>query len=102
MKRFHNRIYRAQVGRTQAGSPILKIKPINPDGRHAQRRQLAAFIYELAADVERRSDQLGARWVISPTVSPAEVVVELVSDGDGETGLADEFLAGVLADYHLS
>ena len=64
--RFHNQLYRAEVGRTPAGSPILKLTATNPTGRYAQHRQLAAFIYELAAEMERRSDDLGARWVISP------------------------------------
>jgi len=45
--RFHNQLYRAEVGRTPAGSPILKLAATNPKGRYAQHRQMAAFIYEL-------------------------------------------------------
>lgn len=98
--RFHNRLYRADVGRTSAGSPILKLTATNPAGRYAQHRQMAAFIYELAADMERRSEQLGARWVISPETSNARVVLELA--GDHETALADEFVASVIADNDLA
>ena len=43
--RFHNRLYRTEVGRTPAGSPILKLTATNPTGRYAQHRQMAAFIY---------------------------------------------------------
>lgn len=98
--RFQNRAYRAQVGRTPAGSPVLKIMPANPTGRLAQHRQLAAFIYELAAEMERRSDELGARWVISPEASNARVVIELADDD--ETTLADTFVASVIADNDLA
>ena len=98
--RFHNRLYRAEVGRTPAGSPILKLSATNPKGRYAQHRQMAAFIYELAADMERRSEELGARWVISPETTNARVVIELTSDH--ETTLADEFVASVIADNDLA
>jgi hypothetical protein len=98
--RFHNRLYRAEVGRTPAGSPILKLTATNPEGRYAQHRQMAAFIYELAADMERRSEQLEARWVISPETTNARVVVELA--GDHETALADKFIASVIADNDLA
>ena len=98
--RFHNQLYRAEVGRTPAGSPILKFTATNPEGRYAQHRQLAAFLYEIAADMERRSEQLGARWVISPETTNGWVVVELASDH--ETALADEFIASVIADNDLA
>ncbi len=98
--RFHNQLYRAEVGRTPAGSPILNLTATNPTGRYAQHRQLAAFIYELAAEMERRSDDLGARWVISPEATNARVVIELASDH--ETTLADEFVARVIADNDLA
>lgn len=98
--RFHNRLYRAEVGQTSVGSPILRLAATNPKGRYAEHRQMAAFIYELAADMERRSEALGARWVISPEVSNARVVIELT--GDHEAALADEFVASVIADNDLA
>lgn len=98
--RFHNRLYRADVERTPAGSPILKLTAINPKGRYAQHRQMAAVVYELAAAMERRSEELGARWVISPEATNARVMIEL--SGDHETALADEFLASVIADNDLA
>jgi len=98
--RFQNRLYRAEVGRAPAGSPVLKIAPTNPTGRFAQHRQLAAFIYELAAEMERRSEDLGARWVVSPDTTNARLVLELTADE--ETASADEFIASVLADHDLA
>jgi hypothetical protein len=98
--RFHNSLYRAAVGRTPAGSPILKLMPTNPEGRYGQHRQVAAFIYELAAEMERRSEGLGARWVISAEAANARVIIELA--GDHETALADEFVASVIAENDLA
>ncbi len=40
-----NRIYRAEIGKTEAGSPIVKMVPLNPKGPLASHRQVAAFIY---------------------------------------------------------
>jgi hypothetical protein len=98
--RFDNRLYRAEVGRTPSGSPILQIAASNPETRYAKHRQLAAFIYELAAEMERRSEELGARWVISPETANARVVIELTSDH--ETAPADEFVASIIADNDLT
>lgn len=97
--RFSNRIYRAELQRTPVGSPIVKLIPTNPSGHFAGHRQIAAFVYEMAAEMERRSDELGARWVISPEPANARVVVELANDLDAVQ--ADEFIASVLADNDL-
>jgi hypothetical protein len=98
--RFHNRLYRAEVGQTPAGSPTLKVTATDPSGGYAQHRQMAAFVYELAADMERRSEALGARWVISPEATNGRVVLEVA--GDQETALAVEFVASVIADNNLA
>ena len=82
------------------GSAILKLSATNPKGCYAQHRQMAAFIYELAAEMERRSGQLEARWVISPETTNARLVIELA--GDHETALADKFIASVIADNDLA
>jgi hypothetical protein len=98
--RFSNRIYQAELSRTPAGSPIVKIVPINPKGPSAHHRQVAAFIYDLASEMEKRSEALGARWVISVEAWNARVMVELASES--ETKAADEFLAQVLTDWKLA
>jgi hypothetical protein len=99
--RFHNRLYRAEVERTPAGSPVIKIRPTNPKGRYGQTRQIAAIVYEVAAEFERRSEDLEARWVVSPNAAAGRIVIELVGQ-EGETARADEFIAGALADLNLA
>jgi len=98
--RFSNRIYRAELSRTPVGSPIVKIVPINPKGLSAHHRQVAAFIYDLASEMEKRSEALDARWVISVEAWNARVMVELASESEAKA--ADEFLAQVLTDRKLA
>ena len=62
---FTNRIYRAELSRTPAGSPIVTIVPINAKGPSSHHRQVAAFIYDLASEMEKRSEALGARWAVT-------------------------------------
>jgi len=97
--RFQNRLYRAEVGRTPAGSPVLNIAAANPTGRFAHHRLMAAFVYELAAEMERRCEALGARWAVSPDATNARVVLELTSDHEGAA--ADAFIASLIADQDL-
>ena len=61
---------------------------------------MAAFIYDLASEMEKRSEALGARWVISVEAWNARVVVELASESEAKA--ADEFLAQVLTDRNLA
>ena len=98
--RFSNRIYRAGLSRTPAGSPIVTIVPINAKGPSAHHRQVAAFIYDLASEMEKRSEALGARWVISVEAWNARVMVELATESEGKT--ADGVLAQILADRNLA
>jgi hypothetical protein len=98
--RFTDRIYRTELSRTPVRSPIVKIVPINPKGPSAHHRQVAAFIYDLASEMEKRSEALGARWVISVEAWNARVMVELASESEAKA--ADEFLAQVLTDRNLA
>jgi hypothetical protein len=102
VRRFENRLYRAEVRRTTAGSPILKLTPTNPNGDAARPRQVAAFLYDLAAQLERRSDETGAEWVVSPEVSSRTITVELVGGSDREREHAEELLAEMIAENQLS
>jgi len=92
--RSRNRIYRADLGKTEAGSPTVKIVPLNPRGPLASHRQIAAFIYELASEMELRSLPLGAKWVVSPEVWNRRLILELGSES--ETEAADAFLRTLL------
>jgi hypothetical protein len=95
-----NRIYQAEIGRTEAGSPIVTIVPLNPKGRLARHRQIATFIYDLASEMELRSEALGARWVVSPEAWNARLILELGSEGEAEA--AEEFVRTLLADRDLN
>jgi hypothetical protein len=93
------RHYCGELQRTATGSPVLRVSPTGPGTYHAEHRQMAALVYELAADMERRSHQLEAHWTISPDAENGQVVIELA--GDHETKLADEFVARVLFHHQL-
>lgn len=93
------RRYYGDLARTAVGSPILRIAPIDPRSSDAQHRQIAAKVYDLAADMERRSQELEVNWAISPDADIGEVVVELA--GEHEAELANEFIANVMAQHQL-
>jgi len=63
--RFHNRLYRAEISRTPAGSQILMLVPNNLSGPFGRPRRIAEHLYEIAAEMQRRSEDLGARWLIA-------------------------------------
>jgi hypothetical protein len=98
-RRFQNKQYRAEIARTLAGSPILKITPMEPEGRAGRHRKIAAFIYELAGELERRSEEVQARWVVTPEAMSARIILETVRD---ESALADQVLADLMADFNLA
>jgi hypothetical protein len=99
--RFTNRIYRAELSLTSAGSPTLKIIPINIHGRSAGHRQVAAFLYDLASEMEKRSDELATKpqWVITVEPYDARVILELADEREKE--IANLFLAKLLLDRNL-
>ena len=72
-----------EFGRTQAGSVVLRLCATPHSRLHGPRR-LAAFVYQLAAQIELASDALRASWCISPDPSNAQIVIELGSDNDFE------------------
>ena len=60
---FQDWLYRAELGRTTAGSPFLTIVLTNPKGS-LRRAVIAATIYEVAAALERGSDEVETRSAI--------------------------------------
>jgi len=94
-----NRVYRASLGRTDAGSPIIKIVPLNPRGPLASHRQMSAFIYDLASEMETRSEVLGATWAISPEAWNSRIILELGSSNEEKA--VEEFVVALLADRNL-
>jgi hypothetical protein len=93
------RPYRGVVGRTASGCPVLSVLPTTPRSRQAEHRQVAALIYEIAADMERHSHQLQAHWTIAVDPEIGQVVIELT--GEHEVDLATELVANVMNDHQL-
>jgi len=91
---FQNWLYRAEFGRTTAGSPTAKIIPTDPKGKFAGERQIAATIYEIAAELERASDDLGVSWAISPQPSDSRITIELSRERQGRN--AEDLMKDVL------
>ena len=98
--RLRYRSYRAELAVTDAGSPILRIVPEDPAAPSAHHRQVAAFVYDLAAEMERRSQEIGATWAISPEAWNSRIILELGSRT--KVGAAEGFLQSVLADFDLA
>ncbi len=86
-----------EIGLTDAGSVRVVYRPAPPQRSHYGReRRLAVLIYELAAELERRSAQVGARWVVSPEAFNARLDLELSDRDDVETAV--DFVTMTLAD----
>ena len=84
----------------EVSGTILKIRPVDPDGDYTRHRQVAAFVYELAAALERLCDETGTNIVVSPEAFDARIVLETVQDGD-EAVVAD-LLQGLLAEHEFT
>jgi hypothetical protein len=93
------RRYCGMVTRTVAGSPVLQVLAADPRSQQAVHRQVAAMIYEIAADMERRSEHLEAHWTIAADPENGQVVIELT--GEHEAELADELVAKVMTERQL-
>ena len=93
-------LFHAEVGRTHADSFRIVVRARNPKDPASNYRQLSVCVYNLAAEMERRIDKLGVRWVVSPEVFNAKIVLEL-SEGDDEA-VAGRFVTKVLADMGLA
>ncbi len=95
--RFHNRLYHAEVSRTPTG-PILKLVPNNPSGPFGRPRRIAEHLYEIAAEMERRSHDVGVRWLISVESWSGRIMIETV---EGEKADVDEFVANLIRDLEF-
>ena len=62
-------------------------------------RDLAAFIYALAAELEQRSKRIGANWVISPYPFNSRLDIEMSERDEPGTGLL--FVEETLTDLGL-
>jgi len=94
---FMNRSFRAAVDRTPAGS--IHIRFTSATERLYSERKLSALIYEVAAELERRSEALKARWAIAPYAYDAYLDVELGERDNQEA--AREMVTGLLTELGL-
>ena len=96
---FQNWLYRAEFGRTTAGSPFVKIVPTDPKGKFAGERQVAACIYEIAAALERASDEVETRWAICAQPGDSRITVELSKNG--QPWVAETMIEKVLGELSI-
>jgi hypothetical protein len=99
---FHNYPYHAEVGHTEIGSPVIRIVPRNPKAPSGHYRHMNAFVYDLASEPEKRSEQLGAKWVVSPRAIDARITLELANGGETERHRADVFVVKLLVEWNLA
>jgi len=94
-ERFHNQLLRARVQRTQGGF-LLAFTPPNPS---LDPRFIAAGLYDVASEMERRSHDMGAYWAIAVDASSRRITVELTPDDSAAR--AEQFIADLIRDYDL-
>jgi len=95
--RFHNQLLRARVSKTRNGFE-MKFTPNNPS---LDPRFIAAGLYDVGSEMERRSHDIGAGWEITvdASASARRITVELTPDDSAAR--AEQFLAGLIRDYDL-
>jgi hypothetical protein len=98
--RFQNRLYRVDVKRNSSGSAILTFVATNAGAHHARPRQMAAFLHEIAAQLERRTDEAGGRWMISVDKWNARIGIELTHADEAER--LGQVVASVIEENDLS
>jgi hypothetical protein len=92
--------FSARVERAGVATLRIVVHPRDRKDQVRRYRQLAVCVYKLAAEMERRTERLGAHWVVSPEVFNSRIDLEL-TDRDDEQAAA-RFVAKVLADLGLT
>jgi hypothetical protein len=99
--RSPDRLFVPEIGLSEAGSVRVQFRPAPPlRSLHGHERELAASIYDLAAALERRCDELGVGWAVSPEPFRGRLDVELAERDDPEP--AAELVAATLSDLGLA
>lgn len=92
--------FQISLSATVAGSVRIQFRP-RPSQRsfYGFERKLATVIYTLAAEFERRSDRINAKWVVVAEPFNNQMMLEL---GDGEEfEFALQFVQQVLGDFAI-
>ena len=91
--------YQIEMTRTPYGSQILQVRYLG-DWRDLNERQRNIFIHLLAAELEERSEAVGARWVVAAEVYNARITIEIADDD--EAGPAWDFASKTIEELHLA
>lgn len=77
---FHIRAFECAVETPDEVTIVLRLRATG----HARRgpRQLAIFVYEVAADLERRSDEIRASWAIVPDTGTGQIALHLPAENE--------------------
>jgi hypothetical protein len=94
---FRNRAFTCERQRTETGDILITLHPTAQARKGA--RRTAIFVYQVAAELERRSEELNAPWVIAPDVRAGHIVVGLPSEN--EYTAAHRMLDAALGDLGL-
>ena len=92
--------FQIKLSATQAGSVRIQFRPRPPQRSfYGFERKLAAVIYTLAAEFERRSERLGARWAIVAEPSNNQMTIEIGDDDRFEIAL--QFAQQAFGDFAI-
>ncbi len=97
---FRDRSYLGEVGRTWSGNLTLLLVPASGNASPVGKRRVAAFVYELAAEMERQSELLEGLWAITAEPKHARIRIEL--ENADESVRAEALLASVMAQFNLA
>jgi len=105
-ERFHNQILRARVSKSwrserhpQGELETGFLVQFTPTSESLDPRFVAAGLYDIASEMERRSHDLGACWAIAVDVPTARITVELTPDDSAAR--AEQFLHDLMAEFNL-
>ncbi len=83
----------------QGGLETGFLVEFTPTSDNLDPRFIAAGLYDVASEMERRSHELDARWAISVDASSNRITVELTPDDS--LARAEQFLHDLMADFNL-
>jgi hypothetical protein len=77
---FYIRAFECAVETPDEVTIVLRLRAT----AHARRgpRQLASFVYEIAADLERRSDEIRTSWAIVPDTDAGQIALHLPAENE--------------------
>ena len=96
---YSNRIFRAAIETTPAGSPSIKLHALE-QGAPGSLRQRSALVHELCADLERWIDAYRHSWSLTAEPYEGRIIIEIAKSD--EKAPAEKLLKSVLHSYSLA